>query len=101
MTRLDPCWLKGPPVDPGGKKVDIESRRFAASQGDDVRDCQRRRERGQKKLPEQRQRGLAIQQHRQEKDREHPGDDHGHTEIAFEPESMSGRPRSWPGIRIN
>ena len=63
MTRLDAGRPKRSAVDPGSKKIQIESRRSAAAQPHDISNCQRRREQGQEELAEERHPVVAVQQH--------------------------------------
>ena len=66
MTRLDAGRPKRSAVDPGSKKIQIESRRSAAAQPHDTGDRQRRREKGQKELGQERHPVVVVQQHGQQ-----------------------------------
>ncbi len=101
MERLPAGRLKGSAVDPGSEQIQVEPRRFAAPQRHDIADGQHGRDRGQEELREKRQAVVAVQQHGQDEDGYHSGNDHRHPEIALKSKGVSRRPRSRPGIRID
>ena len=66
MTRLDAGRPKRSAVDPGSKKIQIESRRSAAAQPHDIGDRESRREQGQEELGEKRHPVVVVQQNGQQ-----------------------------------
>lgn len=101
MAGLHPRGLKCRAVYQRNQEVDIEPRRLLISEQADVSGCRQRRQGGNRKLPGQRHRTPGLQQHGEDKDRDHSGNDYSHSEISLKTECVPGRLCSRPAVSID
>ncbi len=101
MTRLNFGRTKRRTIHPGSKQITIETGGAPVPEQDDIAGGRDRRSQGHQEFDDDREVITSTEKHREDKDRNHPGDDHRHAKIPLKPEGVPGRFSSWPSVGVN